>query len=671
MVPYPDLAPGTDTIPQIKHVVILMMEGHSYDNYLGMMKGRGDGFSLDPEGTPVNANRLPNGQLVPAHHMPSTQQSGGAPTDTLNASYVQYDGGACDGFATSVYQTVAGGDPSVPMGYWTQDDLPFYYALARVFPVADRWFSSFLGPARPNRRFLVAGTANGLIDDLSYSNVDRPPAGTIFDLLNEHGISWANYQGNSGRVAIIGPRLLGRPVLTIGRRLIRALSAINPFVLASIHGQLKFTADIYPLGLLDTLRYVRPMQRFFADASAGTLPSVAIIDPDFKTFSGRAPQDVRQAEDFVAAVVNAVMHGKGWEHTLLIWLQDSHGGYYDHVPPPAAVRPDDVPGQFGLSGGSLLARLLYGWRTPLVRQIEHADSGPLTYDRLGFRVPAVLVSPYARPDFVSSTVYDHTSVLALIERKWNLPALTKRDAAAADPLDMVDLASPPAFLSPPTLPLPASAFRPPTPPLVNASAAFSIASTRDVPTRIMQVMAAWTIGFLAFGGSLAWLQTLVLVVLTYLTFNGVRRSQFWRQWIFWRPKRQEKRVAIYNTVFAFITLSAFSALLSSELYLYGPFQIAGHRAGGNILWMYTETYFWNFVDAVPGLEIPGTLHWASPLEVSGVWGELYLILFRLLVLSPVIALIVQSVQAEKPDKEEQDSKREEPPPSSSSASTRV
>jgi phospholipase C len=86
------------------------------------------------------------------------------------------------------------------------------------------------------------------------------------------------------------------------------------------------------------------------------------------------------------------------------------------------------------------------------KSLENADDGPVTYQRYGFRVPAVIVSPYARPDFVLSEVLDHTSVLKLIEEKWNLPPLTQRDAAAVSPLGALDLAAPPAFLKPPLLP---------------------------------------------------------------------------------------------------------------------------------------------------------------------------------------------------------------------------
>jgi phospholipase C len=127
------------------------------------------------------------------------------------------------------------------------------------------------------------------------------------------------------------------------------------------------------------------------------------------------------------------MHGPGWPRTLLVWFYDEHGGYYDHVPPPPAVKPDDV-----------------------APELAPTDS-PGAYDRYGFRVPAVIVSPYARRGYVSHVVHDHTSVLKLVQTKWNLPALTFRDANADDLLDSLDLQSLPSFLAPPVLPPPANA----------------------------------------------------------------------------------------------------------------------------------------------------------------------------------------------------------------------
>jgi phospholipase C len=458
--PRPDLPPGKDLIPQIKHIVVLMMENHSYDNYLGMLAGRGEGLPLAPDGSPRAANTLPNGQLVPAHHFPLTVQAKENPTQSWRASHIQYGNGTNDGFALSTTECVPGADPSVPMGYWTEADLPFYYGLARTFPLCDRWFCSCLGPTFPNRRFLIAGTAHGLIDDLPWDIVDYPEAGTIFDTLSSNDISWTNYH-NVRRTSLIFRRLLGTHGLIALRRL-ASVGRWLPPVVTAVRGNKSFTADVYPLGLARCVRHLRSTQRFFRDATAGNLPAVSIVDPDFGAYSEENPQDISLGESFSAAVINAVMDGPGWDSTLLIWMYDEHGGYYDHVPPPEAVPPDDVLAhnwQLSLPGWLKAAlRPLLG---KMLADLENADEGPKTYDRLGFRVPAVIVSPYARPDFTLSEVFDHTSVLKLIEEKWNLPPLTRRDEAAISPLGALDLQAPPAFLKRPDLPAAkAGPFRP-------------------------------------------------------------------------------------------------------------------------------------------------------------------------------------------------------------------
>jgi phospholipase C len=452
--PRPDLPEGTDLLPQIRHIVVLMMENHSYDNYLGMLADRGEGLPLGPGGRPQVVNFLPNGQAFHAHHMPSTRQVKNDPSQNWRAVHIQYAGGRCDGFAAAVDQALPGADPAVPMGYWTEDDLPFYYGLARTFPLCDRWFSSCLGPTFPNRRFLISGTAHGLIDDLPWDIIDYPEAGTIFDMLGNHGISWANYH-NVKRSSVLLRRALGGHGLTAARRLAR-LGRWLPKVADRAVGNKSFTADVYPLSLARSALHLRTTQQFFADADAGTLPAFSIVDPDFGSYSEENPQDITRGESFAAEVVHRVMHGAGWPHTLLIWVYDEHGGYYDHVCPPEAVAPDDVPAH-----NYLLS--LPGWARTLLRpvlggafaRLEAIDAGPADYTRYGFRVPAVIVSPYARPDYVCGKTLDHTSILKLVELKWNLPPLTRRDAAADTPLDCLDLDAEPAFAAPPKLPEPA------------------------------------------------------------------------------------------------------------------------------------------------------------------------------------------------------------------------
>jgi phospholipase C len=446
-----------------------MMENHSYDNYLGMLQGRGEGFPLGPDGEPEVTNLGANGETVRPYHLSSTIQHPLVPCQSWHASHHQWSHGKCDGFVTSSQQVltddadsanlseVAKADAAAAgMGYWREEDLPFYYGLARTFPLADHWFGSCLGPTFPNRRFLIAGTAHGLIDDSPYDLLDYPPAGTIFDLLTRHGISWVNYHPGSDdtsrvrRYAEHGTKMARRRVGSLARKL-RGMTS-------DVQKDIQFTADVFPLGIGRYMEHVRGIDDLFADAESGSLPAFSIVDPDFDNYSEENPQDVRKGESFAAEVISRVMHGKGWPHTLLIWTYDEHGGYHDHVAPPPAVPPDDVHGRSLIGSAGRLNTILRPLFPGLVEDKLDETEGPRRYDRYGFRVPAVIVSPYSRPDYVCGTVLDHTSVLRLVEDKWNLPSLTARDAAASSPLEALDLTAPPAFLEPPQLPSPALAW---------------------------------------------------------------------------------------------------------------------------------------------------------------------------------------------------------------------
>jgi phospholipase C len=270
-------------------------------------------------------------------------------------------------------------------------------------------------------------------------------------LLTAHNITWANYHQMSPMTT--ATRMVAHSgLLNWLRAPGAAIGSFIPGIKNSLLSKVQATADLYPLGFLRSVNHLRSISQFWTDVSGGTLPAVSIVDPDFGSCSEENPQDIHAGEGFAAKVINAVMNGPAWPKTLLIWLYDEHGGYYDHVPPPAAPTPDDVLASNPLQRFTSLKLVS---SSSLAQKIELADAGPTTYERLGFRVPAVIVSPYAKPGYVTDQVYDHTSVLKLIERKWNLPPLTRRDAAAVDPLDALDLNSPPHFLTPPTLPAPA------------------------------------------------------------------------------------------------------------------------------------------------------------------------------------------------------------------------
>jgi phospholipase C len=414
-VPYPSLPLGqfTGAFP-FDHLVLVMQENHSFDNYLGMLPVSGqpkaDGFTFRGSDVPRNWNPV-DGERMYAYHQAGAIGAQDTGSQSWDDSHLQINGGAMNGFA----QTGPGS-----MGYYTEDDLPFYYSLANTFTLANRWFCSVPAQTYPNRRFLMAGTASGIVST-DIDNVTTYPAnGTIWDRLSQYNISWRNYFSDAPTTAIIFDTVL------------------------------KHTANIGRI------------EEFYADAAAGTLPSVSLVDCNMGAIQGEVPsvvgdlpypvptfaatpdlvlettceseenpEDVQLGEAFVARVVNAVMSGPAWHRTLLIWFYDEHGGYYDHVRPPAALAPDAIP-----------------------PDISSTDQ-PGGYNQYGIRVPAVVVSPYTRSHDVTNVVHDHTSVLATIEQQWNLPALTFRDANAASLMDFLDT-SVMTFSEPPTLAAPAN-----------------------------------------------------------------------------------------------------------------------------------------------------------------------------------------------------------------------
>jgi phospholipase C len=384
--PYLDRPSGTDTLPGIDHIVVLMLENHSFDSIFGMLR-RGDGFRLDANGRPTATNPYPDGRIQYAFHMPTTCQLPGRPSQEWTASHNAYDNGANDGFVrTPIYlgnPEIVGG---VAMGYWTGDDLPFTYSLATKFPIADRWFSSVMGQTDANRRYLIAATSAGMTNNIGTgagnfvadASLPLPAAGTIFNQLDLHGISWVNYVASYPTGA---------------------------------------TPELFPTNdaASEALHY-KELSQFFVDAAAGTLPAFSLLDPDYATQGQENPLNLVVGEALLAKVVNALGASPLWSRTLFVFLYDEHGGYYDHVPPPPALAPDLIP--------------------PVVQSGQSAYDG---FARYGFRVPAVVVSPYAKRNYVSHVLYDHTSILAMVERKWNLPALTYRDANANDLTDFLDL----------------------------------------------------------------------------------------------------------------------------------------------------------------------------------------------------------------------------------------
>lgn len=410
-LPDPSRPAGTaDPSMPFDHVVIVMQENHSFDSYLGMLSRHGqplaDGFTFSPTGVPINANPY-RGGWVTVQHAPSDCTLNGSGSQSWADTHRQIDGGRMDGFAATGVDSMA---------YWDHTDLPFYYSLAQTFCLANRWFCSAPCQTYPNRRFLQAGTASGIISTDTSNVTVNPANGTIWDRLHQHNISWADYFTEVPTAAIIFE-----------------------------------TVTKYPANMT-------PIARFYADCAAGTLPAVSMVDSGIGAVDVLAsainaqnptllPQGARPAnidqdeengnlsegENFVHNVIRAVLESPLWPRILLVWLYDEHGGNYDHVPPPAAIAPDAIPPMLG------------------------PGDPPGGYNMYGPRIPAVVVSGYSRPHAVTNVVHDHTSVLATIEAKWNLPALTFRDANAATLMDfLVPASAGPSFPEPPALAAPSN-----------------------------------------------------------------------------------------------------------------------------------------------------------------------------------------------------------------------
>jgi phospholipase C len=248
------------------------------------------------------------------------------------------------------------------VGYYDGADVPVYDHLAEEFLVCDRWFSSVPGATWPNRLYALCGSAAGSRDDLPPHVPPIYHKPSFVRHLDEHGVSWRWYCFDTPTLRLADARY------TAGHH-----RHFGYFSKTGLSWKTKLE-----------IRIDASAASFLEDAASGSLPSLSWIDPAFTTFNplgfsandDHAPADISDGQDFVLAVYDALAASPDWERSLLVIVYDEHGGFYDHVPPPQA--PDDDPSTFG---------------------------------RYGVRVPAIVVSPWVEPRSVSSTVFDHTSII--------------------------------------------------------------------------------------------------------------------------------------------------------------------------------------------------------------------------------------------------------------------
>jgi phospholipase C len=491
-------AAGADgDLSRVKHVVVVMQENHSFDNYLGALayapgspyhspRGADGDVDRDDRGCHPGDHRCVDGLSCREAH------GGGLVCDNRNVDVGSFQVHAfhetrrCvvpdldhswlgthqevnyafpnwtlwfprnDGFVRVndvTEQPDTGGESPTEdqtMSYYTQEEIPFYYGLAQTFAISDRYFASVLGPTFPNRSYLTAATSFGHLttsDTFPPPGGYKPVTGTIFDLLDQAKVTWADYFQDAPQ-----------------------------------------GATFRPFGATGVDPHFFPLPVFLAQAAGAPtlppLPEVSFVDPNFG-LAGIAgendehpPTDVQRGQAFVSRVVNAVRNGPYWKDTVILITYDEHGGFYDHVRPPRARQgghrtPDGIsPGQCAdLSnppaslqpggGAECSSNPLSATDTTvadaiaLCPDLASNPTGPFpehcaSFDQLGVRVPFIAVSPFAKPRYVSHTVGDHTSILAFIEKRFlrssaGTSHLTRRDAHAHTLEDLFDFDTAPSM----------------------------------------------------------------------------------------------------------------------------------------------------------------------------------------------------------------------------------
>jgi phospholipase C len=356
------------TLGDIKHVVILMQENRSFDHYFGTLPNV-RGFS-DPTAITLSTGRSvfhqpspdhPDGYLLPFHLDTRTTSAQALPSTShaWDVQHCAWNGGKMDNWLPA-HLAADGADGPYTMGYLQREDIPFQFALAENFTVCDNYHCSVLGPTWPNRLFHISGWNDplGAAGGPVIANVDPAPYGwkTYPEALTEAGVSWQVYQEVDNYEC-------------------------NPLEMFESFQSAPVSSDLYQNGL----RCFSTGQ-FEYDAVNDRLPMVSWIIPT--SYQSEHPDYTPAAgADFVASKIDALAANPDvWNSTVFILNYDENDGLFDHVVPP--VPPAGTPD-------------------------EYIDGLPIG---AGFRVPAIIVSPWTQGGWIASDTFDHTSVLQFLSR---------------------------------------------------------------------------------------------------------------------------------------------------------------------------------------------------------------------------------------------------------------
>jgi phospholipase C len=308
------------------------------------------------------------------------------------------------------------------MGYWDGKDMNYDYFMATTFGTSDRFFQPAMSRTNINREYLAAATSGGYAYPNGFDAADTPQlkSTTIFQELDKAGISWRVY---------INPEGTG---------------CSGPPYEASCLIQTSYLENFtYAQHILNSSpQNIAPISQFFTDLTNGTLPQFTEIEPasdagldEHGSDSDNFPENVQAGARYVSSIMNALMASSYWSDSALLYTYDESGGMYDHVPPQPEPSPDGIP-PLDLPEDSVC----------------YSATGPTcNFTWTGYRIPFIVVSPFAKKNYVSHTVADSTAILKFVETRFNLPALNHRDAAQIDLTEFFDFNNPP-WATPPTPP---------------------------------------------------------------------------------------------------------------------------------------------------------------------------------------------------------------------------
>lgn len=428
----------------IQHVFVLALENRAFDHMLGFANITGkdavngetvtvnapaESNSYNGTSYPLTSGAAANMQFDPGHEFPDVveQLCGEGATYTPNSDYPSIDnsGFVVNYATTKSAQEGASSNYAQIMQCYTAGDLPILTALANNFVLCTNWFSSLPGPTWPNRFFMHAASSGGLdtsptetqmgtweVAGFSFQN------GTIFDAVrNQGGLGgWRIYNGQNTGLPTSG----GIPIS----------AAIKNISYTDTTDFSEFQADLAGLNgpYTATYTFIEPN---YGDVGNGTYVGGNSQHPIDSVVSGEA---------LIKTVYETLRASSIWESSLLIITYDEHGGFYDHVAPPAATPPGDSPENGDVS--------VYGFN----------------FKQYGVRVPAVIVSPYVGQNIIDQRTYDHSSIPATVEALFGLGHLTNRDKGANNLTPLLNLSAQPRTDCPVTLPAVNNNFPPPPAP---------------------------------------------------------------------------------------------------------------------------------------------------------------------------------------------------------------